>query len=598
MSNIPQGNLTYFQCYNNNISTITNINALATNASQVYLYNNKLPLSTLFDISQRVTSAANNKQFGVQRLEQAAIIDVPVDWSPLPAQNVFNGNYTTYDRVFIGNTTTGTEITGNSSYYTVFNGDITFHQLGTYTAIMKNTGIVCNTTTPAAQPTLNIAAGLQVITTFSVCELITGITGVPSTVTVGNNVNLGGAAVQPSTATNNTIAWSLEDADGTGASLSGSTLSGIINTGTITVKATVTNGLGCTDYEKLFYIEIEEEPEPAVCGSVGTHFISPVTSGTETKTEDGLQTYPFSNFKSTDDKLVAWVVYNIRCGVLDIRVYDKNDNNKRVDKEYLFSNYEKGVCGDSLRIDLDVISGNPDLDFEFYMEAGTCLGSVSGVSPMPSGVNDFGISDGSSFSGSNKNKTKGEIGSPVVFTYGVDRISILPISLVDFNAHCRNGQVLLNWRTATETNNNYFTIERGAATNNNSKVIKRSKVAEVKGAGNSNMPLNYSYTDNVTTGDNVYYRLKQTDFNGKFEYFNPIVVSCPQSPHDISIYPNPTNGIINIRTNSGVMPELKLYSLDGRLLLQTYGNELDLSGYAKGMYLLYVNGNTFKIVKE
>ena len=88
----------------------------------------------------------------------------------------------------------------------------------------------------------------------------------------------------------------------------------------------------------------------------------------------------------------------------------------------------------------------------------------------------------------------------------------LPIELVYFEAKCENNEALLKWTTATETNNDHFTIERsydGTAF---------EVIAIVDGAGNSTSLIDYSYTDKNFLANRAYYRLKQTDFDGKHSY--------------------------------------------------------------------------------
>jgi len=67
---------------------------------------------------------------------------------------------------------------------------------------------------------------------------------------------------------------------------------------------------------------------------------------------------------------------------------------------------------------------------------------------------------------------------------------------------------------------------------------------------------------------------------------------------NFKIYPNPTNDIVYIKTDTGIIPELKLYSLDGRLLQQMCNTEINLSGYSAGIYLLSINGKTVRVVKK
>ncbi len=108
----------------------------------------------------------------------------------------------------------------------------------------------------------------------------------------------------------------------------------------------------------------------------------------------------------------------------------------------------------------------------------------------------------------------------------------LPIELISFNPKCNNIEIQLNWATASEINNDYFTIERST------DAINFEPIGTVYGSGNSSRVNNYSWIDDSQINGTVYYRLKQTDFNGKSEYHGVRAVSCEQSI-EISIYPNP-----------------------------------------------------------
>jgi len=93
--------------------------------------------------------------------------------------------------------------------------------------------------------------------------------------------------------------------------------------------------------------------------------------------------------------------------------------------------------------------------------------------------------------------------------------SKLPIELVNFSLDKYNGNARVNWTTGSELNNDYFTIER-SFDNYTWKEIDR-----IDGAGNSSSLIDYSYIDKQFNLSNiVYYRLKQTDYDGKFERFH------------------------------------------------------------------------------
>ena len=96
--------------------------------------------------------------------------------------------------------------------------------------------------------------------------------------------------------------------------------------------------------------------------------------------------------------------------------------------------------------------------------------------------------------------------------YGYPK-GVLPVSIINFSATAKNNTVLLNWSTANEVNNDYFTIERSS---NNKDFAGIGKVNSQQAT--SNNVQQYSFTDNSPLKGVSYYRLKQTDKDGKFSY--------------------------------------------------------------------------------
>jgi len=119
---------------------------------------------------------------------------------------------------------------------------------------------------------------------------------------------------------------------------------------------------------------------------------------------------------------------------------------------------------------------------------------------------------------------------------------IIPVELTSFTASVNEGNVVLNWSTATETNNHLFEIERKAVT---SEYIT---IGYVEGAGTTTEPQNYSYADNEVETGTYTYRLKQVDFDGTFTYSNEVEVdvTAPLSFNLDQNYPNPFNPTTNI----------------------------------------------------
>lgn len=115
--------------------------------------------------------------------------------------------------------------------------------------------------------------------------------------------------------------------------------------------------------------------------------------------------------------------------------------------------------------------------------------------------------------------------------------STLPVELLNFNASCIKGMVDIQWVTASEINNDFFTLEKSK---NGMDFIF---VVNMKGAGNSNQMLHYSYLDNDPYSGVSYYRLKQTDFDGKFKYSKLVMVKNHEPDNPLfTIFPNPNSG--------------------------------------------------------
>lgn len=123
----------------------------------------------------------------------------------------------------------------------------------------------------------------------------------------------------------------------------------------------------------------------------------------------------------------------------------------------------------------------------------------------------------------------------------------LPITLLDFSGECYNEKYKkIKWTTTSETNNDFFTIE---ATTNPSG--SWSLIGTIDGAGNSTTTTNYEFIDTLSlhsTIHTIYYRLKQTDFDGTTTTFPSITVTCKNFNPGISFYlfPNPSDGMINL----------------------------------------------------
>ncbi|MDP2387492.1 MAG: T9SS type A sorting domain-containing protein [Bacteroidota bacterium] len=155
------------------------------------------------------------------------------------------------------------------------------------------------------------------------------------------------------------------------------------------------------------------------------------------------------------------------------------------------------------------------------------------------------------------------------FSFGTSNASQtpMPVELTEFYATPENNGVVLNWSTATEKNSDRFEIEKSIDGLSFEKIgTEDSKATN----GNSNYQLNYSYTDNAPSDGMSYYRLKQIDFNGAFEY-HPIISVDFEVKNNIRfvVFPNPNMGEFSVDF-SGIENEhevlIEMYSMEGKVV--------------------------------
>jgi hypothetical protein len=142
----------------------------------------------------------------------------------------------------------------------------------------------------------------------------------------------------------------------------------------------------------------------------------------------------------------------------------------------------------------------------------------------------------------------------------------LPIELIEFKATVKASIIVLDWSTASEENNDYYSIERSR------DGVNYELIATMPGAGNSASVLEYSYTDANPLLGRSYYRLKQTDFDGTSETFKPIAVAFTTlADGELNFSPNPVNrgGKITIetQTNGGEILNVSVYNMLGEIVL-------------------------------
>jgi hypothetical protein len=134
----------------------------------------------------------------------------------------------------------------------------------------------------------------------------------------------------------------------------------------------------------------------------------------------------------------------------------------------------------------------------------------------------------------------------------------LPVELVHFSAVAAEGQIILGWKTATETNNDYFSVERAGTDR------QFTEVARVPGQGTVSYPVEYQIADSPPVQGQLYYRLKQVDFDGRQHYHPAIGVEFTSDP-SILIFPNPSSdGQFHCRL-PGVIEVVEYIDMGGNL---------------------------------
>ncbi|PCJ64380.1 MAG: hypothetical protein COA58_13585 [Bacteroidetes bacterium] len=196
---------------------------------------------------------------------------------------------------------------------------------------------------------------------------------------------------------------------------------------------------------------------------------------------------------------------------------------------------------------------------------------------------------------SNSDATNSQTDSTVTFCSA----SALPVELVKFEAkQIQEGQVKLTWTTASELNNELFLVQRSK------DGIHWNTIASVEGAGNSSTLLDYTYMDYNLSACSSFYRLKQIDYDGQSDFSSiQRVEGCTSGKMNVIIYPNPANNQITVESNDMETGPIKIMTVLGEDLTNRtnrmdHSNVIDISNLKTGLYLVQVDGQTFRIFKK
>jgi len=183
--------------------------------------------------------------------------------------------------------------------------------------------------------------------------------------------------------------------------------------------------------------------------------------------------------------------------------------------------------------------------------------------------------------------------------------SLLPVTIINWNAVYANNNVTLKWITTMERNASHFIIERSF------DGVEYSDITVLFTAGNSDINVNYSYTDKVPAGNSgiIYYRLKMVDMDGRNKTSDIRIVRIGKSAEGVKIlaYPNPVVNDIRItipQNWQGKTISYQLSNSNGQLLksytVQYAGQTevISMSQVPAGMYIMRVTNGTETAVQS
>jgi hypothetical protein len=144
----------------------------------------------------------------------------------------------------------------------------------------------------------------------------------------------------------------------------------------------------------------------------------------------------------------------------------------------------------------------------------------------------------------------------------------------------------ITWATASEINNELFTIERSV------DGVDFTTILERDGAGTSNHIIEYAAVDRKPVMGTSYYRLRQTDYDGAYEYSKTEVVTINESS-SFRVWPNPATDHLKVQLDEVAGTSfLKIYNDEGRLVYEKEMDgsfsrlDIDLSGFDQGLYFI------------
>jgi hypothetical protein len=180
----------------------------------------------------------------------------------------------------------------------------------------------------------------------------------------------------------------------------------------------------------------------------------------------------------------------------------------------------------------------------------------------------------------------------------------LPINILQFTGKRVENTNVLKWTTLSEQNNAYFEIEHSKDARN--FTVVSDKINSKANNGNSNTALEYSFADVIPNEGHNYYRLKQTDKDGKTSMEKNVVDLYFGNETIFTLFPNPAHNVINVNADHKLIGKFyTIYDNIGKVVksgkLNAANTSIELSNLSSGFYMFSVGENrkqSFKIIKE
>ena len=246
----------------------------------------------------------------------------------------------------------------------------------------------------------------------------------------------------------------------------------------------------------------------------------------------------------------------------------------------------------------------------YIVEAGSRVRKVDVISGLISTIAGTGVSG---YNGDGIPATTAQLNTPfcVAFDAGgnvyigdhnnsrirkIAGLGALPISLISFSGSNNGMNNILKWTTASELNNDHFTIEKSI------DAINFEEIGIVKGAGNSISKNDYSFIDDTQDQKINYYLLKQTDYNGKFTYSQ--IIAITNQNLSVNIYPNPAKDNFLLTINSEFEDAvLEIFNLLGEKVFEDHifnslQKEISLKNISSGIYTVKITTGEKQSIKK